>query len=470
MKSLFVWVSLLSAQTPASLKVSWARAHLALILIIIVVVGAAAGGGTYYILSMNRGSTIFFYESLAPPEVDFFQHQLVPQFEAANPGTNVILVNLSGPDDTASVVEALVKGNSVGPSLVGIDNLVVGEVIYANAVTDLSPMLSNIEPSSLITSAQKMIAYEQQVYGGATYFVPFRSNVPLVWYNITAFTRAGINLPPANTTQLLADAAKLKTVGYSTPIMFQGGGRDASAATELYQWMVQFGGNPFMFNDTGDVATFQYLQTLSQYFDPGYINGYWGEYTGLYSGSYQLLDYQWPYIYSQLTNATYKMTDKNLGVYPGPAGPSNSNHVLGGDVLVIPKGATNLPLVEKFAKFLLDSQAQTETLLKLAWVAVNSAAYNNLPGNFSTVGNALLSAIDQGVFLRNPAPWISTWDAQIYDAWTQIVEASPQPSPSQVHTILNTENQHLYDYLVTNYSTQTAQQYEQNAFKPISVS
>ncbi len=87
----------LSAGAPASLKVSWARAHLALILIIIVVVGAAAGGGTYYVLSMNRGSTIFFYESLAPPEVDFFQHQLVPQFEAANPGTNVILVNLSGP-------------------------------------------------------------------------------------------------------------------------------------------------------------------------------------------------------------------------------------------------------------------------------------------------------------------------------------------------------------------------------------
>ncbi len=438
----------MSAGTPASLKVGWARAHLALILIIIIVVGAVAGAGTYYLyISSNRPTTVFFYEALAPNEADFVQHQLIPEFESNNPGTTVIFVNLSGPSDVANVVEALVKGNNVGNSLVGIDNLVVGEVIYANAVTDLTSTLSNIEPSSLITSAQKMIAYEQQVYGGATYFIPFHSNIPLVFYQKAALTAAGISTPPSNTTELLNDAKTLQTwCNTCGPIMFQGGGSD-STATELYQWMVQFGGNPFLLNDTNDVKTFQYLSQLSPYFNPGYTQGYWGTYTGLAQapyGQYQILDYQWPYVYNLLTNATFHMNDSNLGVYPGPSGPANSNHLLGGDVLVIPKGATNLPAIEAFAKFLLGSQAQTEMLQKLSWVAI------------------------EGIFLRNPAPWITQWNGYADDAWTKII-VNNAPA-SQIQSILNSENQQLYQFLVNQYGATTAQQYEQNVFKPISVS
>jgi trehalose transport system substrate-binding protein len=251
--------------------------------------------------------------------------------------------------------------------------------------------------------------------------------------------------------------------------MFQGGDV-ASTATELYQWMVQFGGNPFLFNDTGDVGAFQYLLSLSPYFNPGYKQGYWGTYTGLASSppQYQILDYQWPYVYNLLTNSTFKMTDATLGVYPGPSGPSNGNHLLGGDVLVIPKGATNLPAIENFAKFLLGSHAQTEMLQKLSWVAINSNAYTNLPQNLTAIGTALLSAIQQGVFLRNPAPWITQWNGYADDAFTKIIINNAQPS--QVKGILDSENQQLYQFLVTQYGSQTAQQYEQNVFKPISVS
>src|SRR5438046_10316872 len=72
----------LSAGTPASLKVGWARAHLALILIIIIVVGAVAGSGTYYLyISSNRPTTVFFYEALAPNEAEFVQHQTIPKLE-----------------------------------------------------------------------------------------------------------------------------------------------------------------------------------------------------------------------------------------------------------------------------------------------------------------------------------------------------------------------------------------------------
>jgi trehalose transport system substrate-binding protein len=454
------------------------RTAAALVIIVIIVV---AGAGIYYYgtgtgsspssssssSSTSSPVTIQFYEALAPSEASYFTSKIIPQFESANPGITVNLDNLPSATDVANAVEASVNGGSPGTTLVGIDNLVVGELISANVLQDLSSQLSAIEPTGLISSAQKMVAYEQNVYS-ATYFIPFRSNVPLTFYSTQALSAAGISSPPSTTAQLMSDAQALQSAGYSGPIMMQGSGRDASAPTELYQWIVQFGGNPFMLNDTGSVQTFQYLYNLSAYFNPDYTNGYWGSYVGLANGQYQLLDYQWPYVYNLLTNSTLGMTTSTLGVYPGPAGPANSNHVLGGDVLVVPKGASNMNAIVKFANFLLGAKAQQETLITQSWVAVNSAAYQNLPANYSAVGTALQQAISEGVFLRNPAPWISQWNTIATNAWTSIV--INHASYSQIQSILNNANKQMYQYLVTNYGAATAQQYEQNVFKPISVS
>jgi trehalose transport system substrate-binding protein len=161
------------------------------------------------------------------------------------------------------------------------------------------------------------------------------------------------------------------------------------------------------------------------------------------------------------------MTNSTLGVYPGTAGPVNGNHLLGGDVLVIPKGATNLPAIETLAKFLLSAQAQKETLLNLSWVAVNSAAYQNLPADFSQVGNALQQAISQGVFLRNPTPWITIWNAYASKAFYQIIVN--HASFSQIPSILGSYNQEMYSYLQTNYNSTVASTYESGGYQPISV-
>ena len=437
--------------------------------IIIVIIVVAAGGIYFYSTTTAPPSkvTVSFYEALAPSEQSFMTNTIIPQFEQANPNINVQLVNEPAASDVATSVEALVKGNNAGTTLVGIDNLVVGELVYGNDLMDLSPVVSNMEPSGLISSAQAMVSYEKTVYN-AIYFLPFRSNIPLTFYSKAAFTKAGIASPPTTTAQLSADLQALSSAGYNAPLMIQGGGRDASAPTELYQWIVQFGGNPFLLNDSGSVAAFNYLSGLSSYYSAGYDQAYWGTYTGLSSGSYQLLDYQWPSVNNLLTNATLGMTTSTLGVYPGPAGPSNSNHLLGGDVLVVPKGATNIDAIEKFANFLLSAQPQQEMLVQQSWVAVNSQAYQNLPSNYTEVGAALQQAINSGVFLRNPTPWIGQWNNIAYDAFTKIV--IDHASASSIQGILNSENQQMYNYLVSNYGQSTAQQYEQNVFKPISVS
>ncbi|MCL4316826.1 MAG: ABC transporter substrate-binding protein [Candidatus Thermoplasmatota archaeon] len=417
--------------------------------------------------------TVTFYESLATSESNFFQTVLIPQFEHEYPNITVDFVNLPS-GQPPSEIQTLVQSNDVGTSLVGLDNLAVGEVIYSQGgpeIMNMGSIINNMLPSGLIPSALHMIQYEQNVFH-ATYFIPFRSNIPLVFYNKTALSSAGITAPPTTNSQLISDASAIYNKTGVKPVMFQGAGltgghTGASTATELYQWMVQYGGNPFVFNDTGDINAWDFLYNLSAYFNPQFTSGYWGSYSGLASGTYSVLDYQWPYVYGLLTNSTYKMTNSTLGVYPGTAGPVNGNHLLGGDVLVIPKGATNLPAIETLAKFLLSAQAQKETLLNLSWVAVNSAAYQNLPADFSQVGNALQQAISQGVFLRNPTPWITIWNAYASKAFYQIIVN--HASFSQIPSILGSYNQEMYSYLQTNYNSTVASTYESGGYQPISV-
>ncbi|WP_171823530.1 hypothetical protein [Thermogymnomonas acidicola] len=116
---------------------------------------------------------------------------------------------------------------------------------------------------------------------GGIYFITERVNIPLVWVNYTALKNAGIDSLPSNLTQLMTDAKILYQKYGVGMVNFQGHG-GASTATELYQWMVQFGGNPLNFNDTGgDVNAIWYLANLSKYFSPrvqdillGHIQGF----------------------------------------------------------------------------------------------------------------------------------------------------------------------------------------------------
>lgn len=417
--------------------------------------------------------TVNFYESLAPSESAYFQQTLIPEFVAANPGIAVQFINLPSGQPPQEIA-TLVASNDVGTSLFGLDNLAVGSPLYANQLMNLSSIVSTMMPSTLIPSATSMVNYENQVFHGV-YFIPFRSNIPLVFYDKQYLASKGITSPPTTDAQLLADAAILG----SGSIMFQGSANTGSeggadTGTEMYQFMVQDGGNPFVFNDTGDVQAMQFVDNLSQYFNPGYTAGYWGTYTGLATTppEYSVLDYQWPYVYTLLENATFKMTDTTLGVYAGPSGTANGNHLLGGDVLVIPVGATNLPAIEKLANFLLSPTAQQQTLVNLAWVAVNSQAYVNLPPSTSTVGAALQGAISTGVFLRNPTPWITEWNVYLSNAFTKIVvdnNGNPSSTYSTIQSVMNSYNQQFYTYLKTTYNSTVANEYEAGGFAPISV-
>jgi trehalose transport system substrate-binding protein len=436
----------------------------AVIVAVIIVVGVVAGVGVYFATRPRPTTAVssvtvnLYDDTLAPSEINFFKTTLIPEFEQAYPNISVNLV-VESASDMVNTIEALVQGNDVGPTLIIIDNLVIGELLFGNYLTNITSYSSSILPGSLIPSMQNLVGYEQKAFGGV-FFVPFRGNIPLVWYNKTLFNQLGIS-PPSNWAQLLQDSQMIYQKTGVKPVMFQGHG-GASTYTELYQWMVQAGGNPFLFNDSGDVLAMQYLYNLSAYFSPNYIHGYWGNYKGLANGEYYILDYQWPYIYSAMASEGINVS--KIGFYPGPQGPSNGDHLVGGDVLAIPRGATDVPAILHLANFLLSTQAQHQLITMLAEPAVNAQAYSNLPANVSALYTAEEDAF-QTAFFREPVPWITEWGTIADQVFTQIiVNHAPY---SQIPSILSLANQQMYNYLASNYNSTVAQQYEDGYYTPL---
>ncbi len=444
--------------------------------VIVVVVAILAGvGGYVYGHSTSSSSsgttTVTYYDDLSSSEETFMTNVLIPQFEAQYPNIHINYVNIDA-GDMVTKIAALVSANDVGTTLIAEDNLDIGELLYATGggndlmnITSLAPLM---EPAQLIPSMQGVVNYETKTYGGI-YFIPFRANVQLVWLNKTALANAGISTAqgPQTYAQLYTDA---QTLGANS-VMIQGGA-PPDTATQLFQWDVQFGGNPMVFNDPGDLAAMSYAYNLSSYLNPGYTSATYATYTGLASGAYSMLVDQWPYIYPLLTGVSSGVSTpisaSNLLVYPGPngTGAQASDVVVGGDVLAVPKGATNLWAIQLFAQYLLSAKAQQVLMVDTGNPAVNAAAYDNLPSNQSTVDLAIEAALQNPVF-RPPVPWITEWEDLFYnDIFTPVVI---QGHIGDLTSDASSANSQMVTYLTTNFGATTASEYSAGDFGPLYV-
>ncbi len=351
--------------------------------------------------------TVTMYDDLgvSASATQIMQKVLIPEFEHLYPKITIKWVQLR-PDQITSDVEALVQSGNVGATVIAQDNMAIGELFYPGYLDNITNA-SSLLPSDLIPSMAGLVTYEKKTFGGV-YFLPYRANLALVWYNTQALKKVGFTTPPQNWQQLLSLGKALTSAGFGG-ISMQGHG-GASTSTEMFQWMVQAGGNPIVLNDSGDVAAYYYIYNLSKYFSPAYTHDYWASYKGLNNNEYNFFDYQWP---GSLTN--------------------------------------------------YESIATTGTVV---YTSANGTTYTNTTAS----EKALLDAFNQGAFFRPPVAWITEWNALADDAFTKIVTENcgrATCTESSIQSILNTENQALYQYLVSNYNTTYANQFEQGYFAPL---
>lgn len=149
-----------------------------LITIIVIAIIAIAVGVYFYYHSVSTTSkvvTITYFDDLAPSEAKVMESVVIPMFEKMYPNIKINYVDESASQIVQSV-EALEQSGKVGPVIIGEDNMIIGELIYGGYLMNLTPIASQIMPSSLIPSMAKLTNYELKVWH-AIYFIPLRANI-----------------------------------------------------------------------------------------------------------------------------------------------------------------------------------------------------------------------------------------------------------------------------------------------------
>jgi len=452
-------------------------------IISIVITAIVVGAGTAVIVNSMHTSgatqpstgtssgktTITFDDALAGSEYKYVNDTVIPQFEQNYTNISVNFITES-PTQVIQTVQSEVASGNIKINVIGSDNSYMGALVTQNIVTPLNKYRSHFEPmnssSTYGSSANGTIIpayYKEGYFNGTYYFMPWRGNVQLAFYNQSAFNKAGATAPPTNTTNLMNDMKALKKAGYSGPFNMQGHG-GASTPTQVFQWMAGFGGNPMYLNDSGDIAALTYLQDMSKQglMSPANKTGYWGTYKSLGS-TYQYID-QWPYVQSLLeknyewNNSTNSKTH-NLGINKVFMGPKGAQYVVGGDVLGIVKGSKNTWASLDFMHYLDSASVQKELLQNLTWPVVNTFAYKNLSSSLASTFSVIQFEEEHGIF-RPAVPWIGEWQNVFDTAWAEIIGQNVN-----VASALTQAHESLAQYLQIYYPSQ-AKEYENGMIYP----
>ena len=327
--------------------------------------------------------------SLSESEWTFFREEILPAFEKAH-DCEVKASQV----DASDLPKLLAAGKMAGRSLVDIfaqDNMQLAVLIKEGLVEDLSALRERI-PAEVYPS---MI--EACTFDGTLYFIPFRPNVQIFYYNREKFDEYGLN-PPQSWEEWLGAAKLFKEKEGVGRVLIKGFG-GAVTVTQMYEYIVAAGGDPMTFNDEGCVRTFGFFRELWQHASPDSRRAKYDTSNDYLARDSVYLMQNWPFGYKILTEDYGK---KNVEVYSGFPGPVRRAHVIGGDVFGIPVGTPNRELALAFVEYMLSREVQSAFVKGLAWPSVRQDAY---AGVDSPVFVAVNEALSHGIFRANVPYW-----------------------------------------------------------------
>ncbi|BBG25789.1 hypothetical protein [Sulfuracidifex tepidarius] len=109
-------------------------------ILVLGILVVAAGVGYYYYSSHSSSKKVVinYYDDLAPSEAKVFDNYIIPQFEKEYPNITVDL-HVESAGKMVGTIKALVEGGDVGSTVIAEDNMIIGELIYANDLMNLQP-------------------------------------------------------------------------------------------------------------------------------------------------------------------------------------------------------------------------------------------------------------------------------------------------------------------------------------------
>lgn len=377
----------------------WLVIGMVLAMALVMLAGCGSGQKGPKVLKVQMG--------LGEAEWAVMKADVIPAFEQANNVTVEALQIESG--DVVKQLEAMKAANKMEIDLITQDNMALAPLVEKGLVQDLSGSRSLI-PSTALPGVVSV-----GEFGGKLYFLPYRPNVEINFYNEEAFAKYGLQ-PPKTWDDLMQVAMTLKDK--------EGTGRvglklvlDGNTTVQLFEFIRQAGGDPVKLNDEGSVKAFTYLRDLYPYLGDDSKKADWNTTNQFLAQDSFYLAANWPFGVGVIVKDGGK---DEIKAYGGWTGPVKASKVLGGEVIGIPVGAPNRDLALKFAEHLMSREVQEILAAKLAWPSYRSDAYAKV----EDWQKPYFEAINAAMAAAEPRPNLVYWetvDKSLNDAFREIV-------------------------------------------------
>jgi trehalose transport system substrate-binding protein len=343
-------------------------------------------------------SAVVFSASLAEDEKPTLR-EVLERFRAES-GVTVTLVGVVA-QDLPEKLKVEVGAGRPTIDLFAQDNLALRSLVDGGLVQPLDDVAV---PEAVIP------AMVPPRFDGARYFLPFRPNVQVTYVNRARLAEAGVSRP--RTVAELRAVAKAFKERRGAPKIALGLAEGAPAAITIAELVLSFGGDPVSLNDAGSVAAFEFLAGLWRdglLARESLVAKYDTQVDHLVSETAWLAP-NWPFTSGVL--ARQALLDR-FEVYEGWRGPVRAAHVVGGDVLGVPRGIAG-PRRERalrLAAFLMSREAQERLVAGNAWPAIRTDAYGQVPAAQRETFEAVRRALDDGWHRPAVPYWADVSDA-----------------------------------------------------------
>ena len=275
------------------------------------------------------------------------------------------------------------------------DNLALKELVDDQLVDDLSAVPV---PEAVLDS---MVPPR---FDGRQLFLPFRPNVRIAYADRELLDRLGARVP--TTVDELAAVARRLRDGTGRPAITLSLAEGDATAVTVSEWILSFGGDPVVLNDARSVQALEALQRLWRdglLARESFFAKFDTEVDNLSSGRAAIAQ-NWSFTSAVL--AREGMLGR-FDVSPGWRGPAGSAHVIGGDVLGVPRGVTGRQkeVALALAAFLMSKEAQEVVVRANAWPSIRSDAYGDVAPEQRPTFAAIQAALEDGWF----RPVVSYW-------------------------------------------------------------
>ena len=345
-----------------------------------------------WVVAEGEKPTLTMTMRLAEAEWQVMRQDILPTFEILC-ACNVDAIDVP-PETLAQRLRAMQQAGRMDIDLFAQDNMRLQELVDAGLVSPLTD-----EESTMSKSVYPALQ-AAGVLNGQRYFVPFRPNVQIAYYNADKFAAYGLQ-PPRTWPELLAVARAFAERDGIGRVLFKGAG-GAPTTTQLYEWIVAAGGDPFDFAHPGTVATFEFLASLRPYLSPESRRAKWDTTNDALAQDAAFLAQNWPFGVPLLIKEYGKTA---IRTYSGWAGPERQAHVIGGDVLGIPVGAQNRRLALAMIKYLQSHMVQEALSERLGWPSLRSDVNTAAEAWMQPHAEAVQEALSHGVFRANVGYW-----------------------------------------------------------------